>query len=244
LKKLFKKSVQALAVAALVAVAGTSASASFITGLYNTGVNADGTIRGHDAPELHYTVAVTPIAPNTVGGSTDLRVISSGFPASSPYVDPGPNARWISPFNGSPGGTDPNPADYAFSLNFNVTANVADIRIAGFWNTDNAGTSIKLNGTEISAFGATNYTTSNTQFLTDFKAFAFVANSGQFNVGSNTLTFTVRNAGPQPSGNPVALAVQFANVSAGAVIPEPAAISLFGFGALLLGTSRLRRKQS
>lgn len=190
-----------------------------VPGLYNTGVNASGTVLPLQSLEQHYSVS----------GASSIAYVEP--PVYEPNLGwawlPAPaGSAWIGP-NSTTNTASPDPVGiYHYTLNFNLTGyNPADVRISGAWMTDNTG-ELYLNGVF-------------TGFTTDPESYkhltAFNLTSG-FIPGVNTLEFRVLNeyVGPNPSGLCVA------GLSA-TLVPEPttaALVIISLWGAVGLGYQR------
>lgn len=200
-----------------------AAAAAPITGLFNTGVNDDGTVRLEDQPELHYTILSGPITPTPF-----VRTSAGGFPIP-PWLGDNTLSAWIAPTSG---GSNP-PGVYNFRTTFDLTGfdpNTA--QISGLWSTDNNGLDILINGM------STGFTTPFSAFSTGF--FPFTINTG-FVPGINTLDFVVNDGGVIGG-----LRVQGLSGTAEplqAEVPEPGTLGLLGVGAVFLLASRNRRRR-
>jgi len=215
-------------VAALLAVAAAGpAQAAFITSLYGTGLNANGTTRNDNDAELHYTM----IGTSPVLGTPFVYTQAGGFPIG-PWLNDAASAtsRWIAPitdrFTHAPG-------DTTYRTTFDLTGFVpGTASLTGQWATDNAGLRIILNGTDLGVpsspgFGA-------------FTTFATGAGA-PFVAGTNTLDFVVNNDGGSPGGLRVEI-VGTADLDRGSVatpLPPTALLALFALG--VAGVARRRR---
>jgi hypothetical protein len=164
------------------------------------------------------------------GLTTDIRVLTSGFPIS-PWlgVDSNSISAWIGPNNSSqldgPGGT------YDYQTTFDLTGlDPSTATITGQWAADNLGVGILIN----------NVSTGITSSCFDCFNFTGFSISGGFVAGVNTLDFIVQNGTGigDPAAGPTGLRVELAGTAAAA--PEPASFVLIGAGLLVL--SRLRRR--
>ncbi len=213
-----------------------SAQAATISTLFNTGVDAAGTVTpGND---IHYTIAGSSfgVTPRAVAASTFPANVYNTFPLS---VGDDTKSAWIGPNNS---GLIDNIGQYTYSTQFNLSGLIASTaQIAGRWNTDNAGVKLILNGVDVVA---TNPGFSNGGFST------FNLTSG-FNSGLNTLAFVVNNSnGGDGLPNPNALRVEytstFAEVAPAQAIPEPSDFvgTAFAFGSVVMLKRKFGKKQS
>ena len=214
-----------LASLAIVALFVASASATPITDLFNTGVDASGTPLSDDTlGDPHFTLIVDPSASPT----TRIRTSAGGFPIG-PWLGDDAVSAWIGPSNNhdlsGPGGT------YIYETTFTLPANVdlSTVNLTGQWAADdNSDTSdiIQLNGNTIGVGNA------------GFGVWtAFGAGSG-FVPGLNVLDFSVVNG-----GGPTGVRVEMTGSYSLLAVPEPSSIILFGLGALgLLAVGRHRRE--
>ena len=213
-----------LLAAAAVAIAGTANAAS-IVGLYNTGVDDNGTAVVGNGADLHWTLD---------GGSVFTGATNGQFPIG-PWVADTATSRWLTPTSNAADSFDPSANGfYDYTLTFTLSAaQAAGASFAGQFAADNQVAGITLNGHDLGVSGGT------FSSWTDFAAAA----AADFKAGQNTLTFDVENFA-QNGGNPTGLNVQFLDSTVG-VVPEPATWSmmLIGFGGLgaMLRTSRRRQ---
>jgi len=207
--------------AALLAATCMTVNAGVITGeLYNTGLNASGTLLASD------------------NGSTDGNWSVDDADAvtykNSAYLGNDADSKWISIANSN--GTTTR--DVTFTTTFDLSGyDASTAAIAGSWGVDNWAT-VYLNGNEIASlpFGVNSFNQLHT-FGTD--------NGAYFIAGLNTLTVEVTNGYPDPDRNDIGpLALRFDNLELSArasEVDEPATLALLGLG--LLGLSATRRKQ-
>lgn len=187
-----------------------------ISGLFNTGVDANGNALagGDGVADSHYTVFSSTI-PSVVTG---VDAVTYKHPS---YVANDATSRWIShSASGFPGsGTT------TFRTTFDLTGlDASTAQISGFNAVDNAG-SIVLNGvaTGISLNG-------------NFGTLVAFSITGGFVAGLNTLDFVVNDFGP-----PLALRIAgMTGTAQVAAVPVPAAFSMLA--PALLGLGLLRRK--
>ena len=189
--------------------ASTPTFAASISGLYNTGVNNNGTLATNGTVDGHYALISVPI------GATNVAYISCCIPTSYPF--PGgwvvvSNAQWLAPAaNGSQNEPE---GQYLYRFSFNMadsSGNALDPTTAvvtGSWAADD-GADLSLNGFPL----ATNSSNSSYQTLISFNI------SSHFQNGTNTLDFLVTNANA-PVPNPTGLLV--ANLSGTAQLTSTA----------------------
>ncbi|MEO8370718.1 MAG: hypothetical protein ABI806_16155 [Candidatus Solibacter sp.] len=200
-------------------LAASSVSAATISTLYNTGVDALGTVQTNGIAEIHYTLTGAP------GGTTNVRVATAvnGFPIG-PWLGDNALSAWIGPdsdsqLNGPVG-------NYIYQTTFSLAGfDPTSAAIAGQWAMDDGNVAIRLNGVSIGP-------------LTDF-AFGAFANfnvSSGFVSGINTLEFEIVN-----TGGPTGLRVEMAgtaDIDRGGAAPEPASFILLGGSLLAVGLFR------
>lgn len=193
--------------------------AASITSLYNTGVNDTGTVLSNGAVDTHYALIQVP------SGSTTTVAMTSGWPVGNPYLGASSVSAWVGPNNGR---NDP-AGYYVYRTTFDLTGfDYTTALITGRWATDNPGTKISLNNTDLSITSGSFTTWSN-----------FSISSG-FVSGLNTLDFWVNN-GQQSSGNPTALRVEMTGTATEQV---PDAGSSLGLLALALAGLVAYRRRS
>jgi hypothetical protein len=166
-----------LATAMLAAVLGTTpVSAASISGLYNTGVNNDGTLATLDTVDGHYTLVSTPS-----GSAGTAWIVPPLYAAWCPGTT---NANWLSPT--TLGTTSLSPGQYDYRLVFSMVdalgypLDPTTATITGNWAADD-GVSLLLNGTPVIPPGG------------GFSLSSFAVTSG-FCTGTNTLDFHVANS--------------------------------------------------
>jgi hypothetical protein len=224
-----------LAFAAVTASALTlagAANAASIVGLYNTGVNNDGT-QAANGIDQHWTLD------NNVGSNHAFVSGTQGqFPLNGPWLDENTDtaSRWITPTATASDSVDArNDGFYQYSETFDLTAEQATgASFAGQFAADNGILWIKVNNTAILG-------SDSGPSLGGFSSWtAFAANSSVFHAGENTVTFDVDNFA-QDGGNPSGLRVEFLSSTVG--VPEPAtwALMIGGFGGAGAMLRRRRR---
>jgi len=182
---------------------------AFISGLYSTGVNNDGTLATLGTVDGHYALVSVP------SGSTGTAWMVAPFPG---WWSGSTDANWLSPSLGSGGiGYSADAGQYDYRLVFSMVdarghpLDPTTATITGNWTADDQ-VRLLLNGVPM----ATNNTT-----LASLGSFAV---SSGFRHGTNTLDFLVINT-PFAGGNPSGLLVSDLAGSAGFSGPFPATAS-------------------
>jgi hypothetical protein len=167
----------------------------------------------------------------------ELNWAGTGFqalvPASPLWSNLGSNAsQWIS----STSSTFAAPGVYAYTIQFMTGpyANLSSGFINGRYASDNNALSVSLNGTNIPGFPLT---------LNDSSAFSQWTNfsiTNGFNLGMNTLVFTISNEGA--AFNPGGFRAEFLNSGVADAVPEPSAFLLGGMGLVAVGLVHRRSK--
>jgi len=156
------------------------ANAATIPGLFNTGVDASGALLSGGAVDPHWTLIQS--ADSSAPGPAAY-VVRSGYPIP-PWLDNGPDSRWIAPQASQTSGNSP--GDYVYRLRFDLKGfEPATATVTFRWSSDNAGVDVRLNGSS-----------SGIVYDGNFGAFSgdFTLADG-FVEGINTLDFVVNNAG-------------------------------------------------
>ncbi len=161
-----------------------------IPGLFNTGLDAGAALlEGNGQVDGHYQLVESPDdgfpGPEAVS-------LNPGFPVG-PWLEEGPDSRWIAPSASQNIGNAP--GFYTYRTTFDLSAfDISTVRITGRWATDDGGRDIIVNGvsTNLSAGGFTNWT--------DFEL------TQDFVQGTNTLEFVLENGGE--AANPTGLRVE------------------------------------
>jgi hypothetical protein len=201
-------------------VLASSAQASVITTLYNTGVDLFGVPQVNGAVETHYSLLSVP------GGTTNVRVATTanGFPLP-PWLGDNSLSAWIGPAGSSD--LDGPVGIYTYRTTFDLTGFIPGTAVInGQWSMDNLGVDILINGVSISPSS------------TDFLSWTGFTISSNFVAGINTLDFVINN-----QGGPTGLRVEMTGDATAATtgVPEPASFILFGAGIGAIGLIRRRR---
>jgi PEP-CTERM motif-containing protein len=227
----------AIAVLAL-ATATSAASAATITGLYNTGVDAQGNTLPYQGrlsigpPESHFTVT-TPTGPSTA--------VTFSYPT---YFANTATADWISVF--SPGTSTLDFGVGAYTYQEQITSSVAaTYSFTGDWGADNCG-SISVNGASVSGTGTLIGSVSPSCSRADWghferpTTFSFDAT---LNAGLNTLDFNVWNTNLWTSLFVDNLAATCdSGCSDPTAVPEPGTLALVALAMAGVGIGRRVRR--
>jgi hypothetical protein len=146
--------------------------------------------------------------------------------ANAAWVANNTTSKWINN-NGNGALTSP-VGDYVYRTTFNIGAgiNPATVQLIFSMSSDNNNTAIALNGTTLGLISSTSFNAMSSNMT---------INSG-FQTGTNTLDFTVNNAGT--TANPQGLRVKIVSAAA---IPEPTTLSLALMGLASSGFLAHRR---
>ncbi len=206
------------AITAALLAAASVAHAAPITTLFNTGVDATGTPLANGTLDTHYTLVAGPIL-----GAPRAADSTNGFPIP-PWIGDDSISAWIGPVGD--GQLNGPVATYDYQTTFSLTGfSAASASITGLWASDNEGVDILINGVSTGQVTTSQFTAFTTFTITS----GFVA-------GLNTIDFIVHNA-----GGPTGVRVEQTGTADANVVPEPAALALFGMGAAMLGFARRRR---
>lgn len=166
-----------------------SIGAQAIPGIYNTGVNNDGSLGTVGNAELHWQLIQVPYSPNT-----------GGFIQNSGYAAQSAHAKWIS---NNIEMVNTTVGTYKWRLTFNLTGlNPSTAFISGRFASDNQCTGVLINGVSTGITGP-NGTFNNPSG----PSVTFQISTG-FVPGVNTLDFLVYN-----DGGPTALLVEISGVA-------------------------------
>ncbi len=191
-----------------------------VPGLYNTGVNNAGVVLPIQSLEQHYTVS----------GAASIAYVEPAVnypPLGWAWLAAPAGSAWIGP-NSTTNTASPDPVGvYSYKIQFDLSSfNPAQVRISGFWMTDNTG-ELFLNNV-------------NTGFTTDAESYKHLSGfdlTTGFISGINSLEFRVLNefVGPNPTGLCV-------SGLAATLVPEPTALALLVMG--FAGVTIRRRSKS
>lgn len=157
-----------------------------IPGIYNTGVNGDGSLATPGSVDSHWSLILSP-DPATPGPSA---FVSS--PIKSNWSSNGPSSQWLSPAQDAT--KNRKKGSYKYRLTFNLAGfNPASAQVKGKWVSDDKTTAVILNGVTTGFTGPSTFTKqpsagSSFQFSTGFVP------------GVNTLDFIVSNSQGSPTG--------------------------------------------
>jgi len=232
-------SVASISTLTLGAAVSRAQSPSPIPGLYNTGVNNDGSLATQGVADPHYWLVANPQGGSGpyVTNQASWQLAGGGWAADTA------TSQWISPhmlYVNSGTATTDAVGNYTYQTTFNLGAQFdpSTATIAGQYFVDNAVLEIDLNGVNTDNPGRPSGS-GNTQNLG-----SFAINSG-FVTGINTLDFIVDNTGgitSNPSG------IEIENMTGAAVdppvVPEPASLGLMTVAVVGLASRRRLSRQS
>lgn len=213
-----------------------SASAATILGLYNTGLDAGGSLLPENQIDPHYVLISVPagsgLGPNAYIADHTKPPLSTGE-----WVPNAALSKWIAPVGDQSSLLEVNSitGPYTYRLTFDLTGyDPSTAVITGQWATDNNGVNILLNGASTGNINDAQFTV-----WTPFSI------SSGFVSGINTLDFVVNNipfgpGSPSEGGsNPTGLRVELSGTAA----PEPSvsALALIALAVAGLKASRHRR---
>lgn len=152
-----------------------------IPGVFNTGVNSNGSLAPLASIDQHWRLIQSPSPVNPGPNALVINGLDSSWARNSPL------SQWIGPGSNA-GGANYTLGNYIYRLTFDLTGFVPGAAILkGSWFSDDVTTSVLLNG---QVTGVTNalLTSSHTKNVST----SFVITSG-FQAGVNTLDFVVNN---------------------------------------------------
>ena len=178
---------------------GAAPAPGSITGLFNTGLDGNGSPAPDASGEAHYTLASTP---SGTGGTPFVTMQKFPIINGAWMLDTN-TSKWISPSADESLYTDP-AGPYTYQTTFTVTGDPTTVSITGRLAGDDSVTAIILNGQTVA-----------TNVAGGFQSwYAFNIASG-FKTGTNTLQFVVVNAGT--SSNPSGFRCEMTGTSGGPV---------------------------
>ena len=229
----------------MVAVFGYHARAQVTLKLYNTGVNADGTLMAPGSVDPHYTLIAEP-------GFTNVDPSYVTNPPNALWINTSPTSQWIAPV--------PNqtvwyneygyqPGFYDYQTTFDLTGlNPNSVVINGEASGDDGGWYILVNETIIGNFSGFN---SMSQFSITNQTQSLSPGGPkyvQFNPGMNTIDFIVVNNPNYWNGNPGGPSPTGLNVqihgTASLLTPELPSGLLLWIGLIPIGALSLFRRFS
>jgi hypothetical protein len=175
-----------------------SLDAGPIPKLFNSGVDDSGALLADGQADPHYriTASADPGFPGP-----DTFALLPGFPVG-PWIDEGPNSRWIAPQANQMVGNAP--GIYTFTTTFDLTGrDPATAQITGMVSADNSIAAVRLNGSDLGITAG------------GFNAFhpLTIPLGSPFIGGTNTLEFDVSNAGD--TVNPIGFRVEMTGRATG-----------------------------
>ncbi len=168
---------------------GTGGGIVSIPGLYNTGVNSDGSLANPGSTEQHWQLVLSA-APSVPASPASPAIPYVMYPLPSGYAKAGPLSQAISP--AALGTKALAQGVYEYQLTFSLAGfNPSTVAISGVWSSQGPTTAILLNGV------VTGYScgpgTYEKQPASTFNL------TGPFNAGSNSLVFVIKNAATGPT---------------------------------------------
>jgi len=186
--------VSAFCIAASTALGGALVE---IPDLFNTGVDSNRMALLDNDFDPHYTFAVPP----PTGTAPVVATSAGGFPIG-PWLGDSTTSAWITPSIDTTGDA----GDYTYRTIFTIPAGIdlSQVYVAGFFTSDNALTSVFINGTPTGITGSGNFPAFDPQFAVQK---GFVA-------GLNTIDFVVNEAsGAAGNGGYTGLRVEMAGAT-------------------------------
>lgn len=184
-----------------------------IPSLRNTGIDAGGNAQPGGAVSPFWTLQV-----NADSASTDAFVGNEGFPIGT-WLNNSSVSKWIGPRANL--GEAIAAGDYLYRTTFDLAnRDTNTVIIVGRWSTDNGGTAVYLNGTQLNVPLSASFTA--------WTTFTINSSNATFLPGINTLDFGVNNT--EPPG-PTGLRVEFTQASARTLPGIPATVASSPQGA-------------
>jgi hypothetical protein len=156
-----------------------------VPGLFDTGVDAEGTVLADGAEDSNYRLTLNaddPAVTRPIVHDTTVFPIVAG-----PWLASTERSKWIGPRFDT---VDAAGGDYTYELTFDLTGfDPATALLLGNWATDNLGVDIRLNGASTGL-----------QNTTQFSAWTAFTLTNGFRTGLNTLEFVVNNTTPGYTG--------------------------------------------
>jgi hypothetical protein len=189
----------------------SAATTSALSGLYNTGVNDDGSLATQGSKEQHWNINKT----NTTYNPALSVFVGQNWTFSnlSQWASNGPNSQWISPSNilhAAQAQIFPNTATFTYSLSFTVNNNANYIQnITGAWTCDDQIVNVTINGI------STGLILLRPSYMDQPSANPFIINTTNLLInGINKLEITVNNS----YGNTSGLRVEFVTGQPGQLV--------------------------
>jgi CSLREA domain-containing protein len=168
-----------------------------ISGLFNTGVGANGALLASGSVDPHWQIVQSPDV--SFPGPNAIVVNDTGFPIP-PWLANGPASKWLAPQASQATGNQS--GDYKYRISFNLTGlDRFNTVINGHWTSDNVGTQVLLNGVATGFVNDGNF---------GVVGSPFTITSG-FVAGVNTLDFVVNNAGT--GANPTGVRIELSGTA-------------------------------
>jgi hypothetical protein len=229
-----KKTITSALTLSVAATLSVSANAATITGLYDTGVDGVGNVLANGTVDSHYSITAST-QPGFITPAPAYKTTYSAWTAGGTPTVGSPGSGWITPFikaDGTAKNGGSNGATYDYDLIFNIGVGIlpSNVTLTGDVASDNF-VRILINGVDVGGQapvpfpGVVNY----------FRFYTPFGSSNNMVVGSNTLTFRVKQY-------EVVTGLRV-NGLAAAVVPEPATWAMMLSGFFLVATQMRRRKR-
>ncbi len=168
-----------------------------IPSLHNRGLGATGAPLPTNAIDPFFTLRTNPDS-----GGTNVYVCDQVSPNDGTWLANSATSEWIGP-RATVGDTNIAAGDYLYRTTFDLTGRDTNtVLIIGQWASDNWGTPVLVNGKPVTVPTSFNYNS--------WTTFTITSSNATFLPGTNTLDFSVNNAGPGATG----LRVEFTTTSA------------------------------